>query len=174
MASNKSVKIAQLSKDMNLKGKSLLDMLAEMGIDKKTGASLDSDEMDLFLDTITRKNQIENLADYLSGKARIISEEKEQARIEAEAKAKAEAEAKKESARALAEAEVIRAEGVAKANSIIGESLRGNESYLRYLWIQTLNDNPQNVIYVPTEAGLPILEAGKRQSCRTDDKTDDL
>ena len=85
-----------------------------------------------------------------------------------------EAEAKKESARALAEAEVIRAEGVAKANSIIGESLRGNESYLRYLWIQTLNDNPQNVIYVPTEAGLPILEAGKRQSCRTDDKTDDL
>ncbi|MBR4883848.1 MAG: membrane protease subunit [Lentisphaeria bacterium] len=85
-----------------------------------------------------------------------------------------EAEAKKESARALAEAEVIRAEGVAKANSIIGESLRGNESYLRYLWIQTLNDNPQNVIYVPTEARLPILEAGKRQSCRTDDKTDDL
>ena len=74
-----------------------------------------------------------------------------------------EAEAKKESARALAEAEVIRAEGVAKANRIIGESLRGNESYLRYLWIQTLNDNPQNVIYVPTEAGLPILEAGKRQ-----------
>ena len=74
-----------------------------------------------------------------------------------------EAEAKKESARALAEAEIIRAEGVAKANSIIGESLRGNESYLRYLWIQTLNDNPQNVIYVPTEAVLPILEAGKRQ-----------
>lgn len=74
-----------------------------------------------------------------------------------------EAEAKKESARALAEAEIIRAEGVAKANSIIGESLRGNEGYLRYLWIQTLNDNPQNVIYVPTEAGLPILEAGKRQ-----------
>ena len=74
-----------------------------------------------------------------------------------------EAEAKKESARALAEAEVIRAEGVAKANKIIGDSLKNNESYLRYLWIQTLNDNPQNVIYVPTEAGLPILEAGKRQ-----------
>ena len=74
-----------------------------------------------------------------------------------------EAEAKKESARALAEAEVIRAEGVAKANRIIGESLRGNESYLRYLWIQTLNDSLQNVIYVPTEAGLPILEAGKRK-----------
>lgn len=74
-----------------------------------------------------------------------------------------EAEAKKESAKALAEAEVIRAEGVAKANKIIGESLRNNESYLRYLWINSLNDNRQNVIYVPTEAGLPILEAGKRK-----------
>lgn len=75
-----------------------------------------------------------------------------------------EAEAKKESAKALAEAEVIRAEGVAKANKIIGESLRNNESYLRYLWINSLNDNRQNVIYVPTEAGLPILEAGKRNN----------
>lgn len=73
-----------------------------------------------------------------------------------------EAEAKKESAKALAEAEVIRAKGVAEANKIIGESLHGNEGYLRYLWINSLNDNQQNVIYVPTEAGLPILEAGKR------------
>lgn len=74
-----------------------------------------------------------------------------------------EAEAKKESAKALADAEIIRAQGVAEANKIIGESLRGNEGYLRYLWIQGLNDNQQNVIYVPTEAGLPILEAGKRK-----------
>jgi hypothetical protein len=79
-----------------------------------------------------------------------------------------EAEAKKESAKALAEAEIIRAKGVAKANMIIGESLKNNGSYLRYLWIQTLNDNPQNVIYVPTEAGLPILEAGKRADIRYD------
>lgn len=74
----------------------------------------------------------------------------------------AEAEAKKASAKALAEAEIIRAQGVAKANQIIGDSLKGNESYLHYLWIQGLNDNRQNVIYVPTEANLPILEAGKR------------
>ena len=73
-----------------------------------------------------------------------------------------EAEAKKDSAKALAEAEIIRARGVAEANRIIGESLHGNEGYLRYLWIQGLNDNPKSVIYVPTEAGLPILEAGKR------------
>lgn len=70
-----------------------------------------------------------------------------------------EAVAKKESSKALADAEVIRAEGVAKANKIIGDSLYGNESYLRYLWIQTLDSNNPTVIYVPTEANLPILEA---------------
>jgi len=73
-----------------------------------------------------------------------------------------EAKAKKESAQALADAEITRAKGVAEANKIIGDSLKGNEAYLRYLWIDGLNNNQQNVIYVPTEAGLPILEAGKR------------
>jgi type II secretory pathway pseudopilin PulG len=79
-----------------------------------------------------------------------------------------EAEAKKESARMLAEAEVERAKGVAQANKIIGDSLHGNEAYLRYLWIQGLHEgaNPQ-VVYIPTEAGLPILEAGRIPNMRT-------
>ena len=74
-----------------------------------------------------------------------------------------EAEATKEAAKLLAEAEVERAKGVAEANRIIGDSLKGNEAYLRYLWINGLQQGatPQ-VVYVPTEAGLPILEAGKR------------
>lgn len=70
-----------------------------------------------------------------------------------------EALAKKESAKALADAEVIRAEGVAKANKIIGDSLSGNEGYLRYLWIQGLQTNNMQVVYVPTEANLPIMES---------------
>lgn len=71
--------------------------------------------------------------------------------------------AKKESAQSFADAEVIRAQGVAKANAIIGESLKNNEAYLRYLWINKLSDSEGKgqVIYVPTEAGLPILEAGR-------------
>ena len=73
-----------------------------------------------------------------------------------------EAKAAMESAKYLADAEVIRAGGVAKANKIIGDSLSGNESYLRYLWIQGLQTNQMQVVYVPTEANLPILEAGKR------------
>mgnify|MGYP006286023995 CR=1 FL=1 len=73
-----------------------------------------------------------------------------------------EAEAKKESAKMLADAEVERAKGVAQANKIIGESLKGNESYLRYLWINGLQDGSSEVIYIPTEANLPILEAGRK------------
>ncbi len=74
----------------------------------------------------------------------------------------AEAKAKMESAELLAKAEVMRAQGVAQANQIIGESLKGNEAYLRYLWIQNLeNSKEHQVIYVPTECGLPILEANR-------------
>ena len=73
-----------------------------------------------------------------------------------------EALAKKEAAKHLAEAEVSRAEGVAKANKIIGESLKGNTEYLHYLWIHNLEAGNSEVIYIPTEAGLPIFEAGGR------------
>lgn len=72
-----------------------------------------------------------------------------------------EAEAKKEAATSLAQAEIERAKGVAKANEIIGESLKSNEAYLRWLWIEGLKTNDQQVVYIPTEAGLPILETNR-------------
>lgn len=71
-----------------------------------------------------------------------------------------EAEAKMQSSKALAEAEIIRAQGVAKANKIIGDSLNDNEGYLRYLYIMHLSEaRDKTVIYIPTEGGLPILES---------------
>jgi regulator of protease activity HflC (stomatin/prohibitin superfamily) len=73
-----------------------------------------------------------------------------------------EAEAKLESARLLAKAEVERAKGVAEANRIVADGLGGPEGYLRYLYIENLSQSEGKIIYVPTEAGLPILEAGKR------------
>ena len=73
-----------------------------------------------------------------------------------------EARARLESAKLLNQAEIERAKGVAEANRIIGDSLKGNEGYLRYLWIQGLQDGSSEVIYIPTEAGLPLLEAGHR------------
>ena len=69
------------------------------------------------------------------------------------------ARAKKESAILEAEAEVERAKGIAEANRIIGDSLNGNEAYLRYRMIETMADQQTQLIYVPTEAGLPLLEA---------------
>lgn len=73
-----------------------------------------------------------------------------------------EAEAKLESASKLADAEIARARGVAEANKIIGDSLKGNEAYLKYLWIDSMHGNPNvQLIYVPTETNLPILESGR-------------
>lgn len=92
----------------------------------------------------------------LSGKAKLKEAESSRKIAILEAKAK------EESAKSLANAEVERAKGVAKANKIIGESLKGNQSYLRYLWIQGLNDGNSETIYVPTEANLPILEATRK------------
>lgn len=70
-----------------------------------------------------------------------------------------EAQAKMDSASKLADAEVIRAQGVAKANQIIGDSLKDNREYLQYLYIVGLEEgsNKGNVtIYVPTEGGMPV------------------
>jgi|SRR3990167_888770 len=74
-----------------------------------------------------------------------------------------ESEAKLKAARNLADAEVERAKGVAQANKIIGDSLRENEDYLRYLWITDVAgaNIDKTVVYIPTEANLPILEAGR-------------
>lgn len=73
-----------------------------------------------------------------------------------------EAQANLESEKLNAQAEIVRAEGVAESNRIIGEGLKDNEEYLRYLWIKGLNDGSSEVIYVPTEANLPILEATRK------------
>ena len=75
--------------------------------------------------------------------------------------AQAEGEAKIVQAKADSLADIERAKGAAEANKIIGESLKNNEAYLRYIWIKGLQDGNGERIYIPTEAGLPILEAGK-------------
>jgi len=74
-----------------------------------------------------------------------------------------EARAKMESAKSLAEAEVIRAKGAAQANHILQNSLGGPEGYLRYLQIQAYEQSNAKLIYVPTEGGLPVTEASRLQ-----------
>lgn len=58
-----------------------------------------------------------------------------------------------------AEIAVARAEGVAKSNLIIANSV--NENYLRYRWVEGLQSNEKQVVYVPTETNLPIMEASR-------------
>jgi regulator of protease activity HflC (stomatin/prohibitin superfamily) len=99
-----------------------------------------------------------------------------QQRMEGEAKLKEsessrliqveDAKAKEQASRLLANAEVERAKGVAEANRIIGDSLKNHPEYLTYLWIKEVNADGNAVIYVPTEAGLPILEAGRGMPAR--------
>jgi len=61
-----------------------------------------------------------------------------------------------EQAKKDAEIEVARAHGAAQAQKIVRSTL--SDSYLQYLWIKTLNENP-NVIYVASEANMPIFKS---------------
>lgn len=76
----------------------------------------------------------------------------------------AQSKAKAEAATFEAQAEITRAKGVASANKIIGQSLHDNEAYLQYLFVNGIENTKNQIIYVPTEAQLPILEAGRRNS----------
>ena len=59
-----------------------------------------------------------------------------------------------------AQAEIERAKGAAEAIRIENGSL--TPTYIQYLWVRQQNANTNNrIIYIPTEAGLPILEAGR-------------
>lgn len=76
-----------------------------------------------------------------------------------------EAQAALDSAMLTAQAEVARARGTNEANRIMAESLGGPENYLRWAYIDMLKesgDKPgREIIYIPTEASMPILEAGR-------------
>ena len=90
----------------------------------------------------------------MSGKAEYAkAEQNRKIKIE-EAKANLEAE------KLNAQAEIERAKGAAEAIKIENGSI--TPTYIQYLWVRQQNANTNNrIIYIPTEAGLPILEAGK-------------
>ena len=90
----------------------------------------------------------------MSGKAEFAkAEQNRKIKIE-EAKANLEAE------KLNAQAEIERAKGAAEAIRIENGSL--TPTYIQYLWVRQQNANTNNkIIYIPTEAGLPVLEAGR-------------
>lgn len=92
-------------------------------------------------------------ASEMSGKAEYVkAEQNRKIKIE-EAKANLEAE------KLNAQAEIERAKGAAEAIRIENGSI--TPTYIQYLWVRQQNTSANKVIYIPTEAGLPILEAGK-------------
>lgn len=83
---------------------------------------------------------------------------------EAESSRKAqieEAKANLESQKLNAKAEVERAKGAAKAIKLEGGKL--TPEYIKYRWVMQMErqGTAPDKIYIPTEAGLPILEARK-------------
>lgn len=72
-----------------------------------------------------------------------------------------EAEANLEAEKLNAQSEIERAKGVAESNRIIGEGLKNNSEYIHYLWVKGLTDGSSEVIYVPTETNIPIMEANR-------------
>jgi len=59
------------------------------------------------------------------------------------------------------QAEVERAKGMAQAIEI--ENGKLTPMYIHYLWVRNIDKMDGDKIYIPTEAGLPILEAGQNR-----------
>ena len=126
MAQNQQYRINQLAKELGIKGKDVIAILAEHGIEgKSSSGALDPDEFGLVMDALSKKKQIKSLDSYLDGEVVIVTKgqkeaaakavEEEKARAEAEAKAaEAAKKAAEENARAEAEAKKV-AEEAAKA-----------------------------------------------------------
>jgi regulator of protease activity HflC (stomatin/prohibitin superfamily) len=68
-------------------------------------------------------------------------------------------------AEAKAQAMIIEAKALAESQDIIAKTL--TPEYIRYLYIKAIENNPNQVIYVPTEAGMPILESGRAVTTTT-------
>ena len=80
-------RISNMAKDLGVKTKAIIEILESKGIaDKKPQSALTPDEFGLVLESMTRENQITNMAQYLSGEATISIPEKKSAKKE-EAKA---------------------------------------------------------------------------------------
>ena len=90
----------------------------------------------------------------MSGKAEFAkAEQNRKIKIE-EAKANLEAE------KLNAQAEIERAKGAAEAIKIENGSI--TPASIQYLWVrQQSSQNDKTVIYIPTEANLPLLEANR-------------
>ncbi|MBE6554225.1 MAG: translation initiation factor IF-2 [Ruminococcaceae bacterium] len=119
-AINQQFKLTKFAKDLGLKSKDLVEILAQNGIEaKSTQKALEPAEFDILFDTLTKANQITNIGDYLDGVTQIPSKVKK-APAKKEEKV-AEAPVAKESQKAPAQAEVSEKAEAVKAESAKAE-----------------------------------------------------
>lgn len=73
----------------------------------------------------------------------------------------AEAQSRLAAAEANKKAAIVEAQAAAEQIKVIGENLTQHDLYLKWQWIRMMEERDGATIYVPTEAGLPILEASR-------------
>ncbi|MBR3893659.1 MAG: translation initiation factor IF-2 [Clostridia bacterium] len=96
-AINQQFKLNKLAKDLGVKSKDLVEILAKNGIEAKTTQkALEPAEFDVLFNELTLANQISNIGDYLDGVTQIPSKVKKPAAPKAEKAEKAEAAPAKE------------------------------------------------------------------------------
>ena len=87
------IKITQLSKDFGMKSKDITDAFKELGLDKKSGGSVDKIELEMILDHMTKTHQIKSLDAYRRGAVKLTvsksTEKKSEPNVKAEAKVEA-------------------------------------------------------------------------------------
>ena len=94
MAVKLQIKTTQLAKDLELKNKDITDIMSEKGFDAKGQKALSAHEFDVIFDTITKRNQISGIDDYIDGVTYIPSKLNKTPAKKAEAKVEAAVEVK--------------------------------------------------------------------------------
>ena len=82
MALTQNFKVNQLAKDLGIKTKDVMELLAEHGVQAKTQSALEPDEFGMLFNLLTKANQIEGIDDYIDGITYIPSAKKEEAKPE--------------------------------------------------------------------------------------------
>ena len=123
MAVTPQIKANQLAKDLNIKSKDMMDIMAEKGLEVKSQKALEPHEFEVFFDAITSKYQIECIDDYIDGITFIPSrlektEKKPTAEQKEEIKAEKTVTAEKKPAETEKEAEKADAQAVTADKSV--------------------------------------------------------
>ena len=112
------IKITQLSKDFGMKSKDVTDAFKDLGLDKKSGGSVDETEFEMFLDHMTKTHQISNLDAYRKGLVKLTvtkGQRKAQPKPAEEAKVEVNAETPKEEKKSEPKAEAPKKEKKSEA-----------------------------------------------------------